>query len=100
MIYKEPGEKLMYENAAYIVGGRVLAMRQASMMDSLGASLRSARMMTGKPKMIRRTSIVPLIRRLFLSPALRWSRPFLNSMIRQSAWKSWGWIWSSWRLRC
>lgn len=34
MIYKEPGEKLMYENAAYIVGGRVLA-NEASEYDGL-----------------------------------------------------------------
>lgn len=100
MIYKEPGEKLMYENAAYIVGGRVLA-NEASEYDGLFGRILEIRTDDDREtEMIRRTSIVPLIRRLFLSPALRWSTPFLNSMIRQSAWKSWGWIWSSWRLRC
>ena len=98
MIYKKPGEKFSYEDITYTAA--YLPMKQVSTADSSGASLKFARMMTGKPKMIRRTSIASLTLRTFPLPAVRWSRLFLNSMVRQSVWRIWRWIWSSWRLKC
>ena len=87
MIYKKPDEKFSHENITYTVGSRVLANEASEYSGLFGASLKFARMMTGKLKMIRRTSIVNLTRRAFPLPAAHWSRLFLNSMVRQSVWR-------------
>ena len=60
MIYKKPDEKFSHENITYTVGSRVLANEASEYSGLFGASLKFARMMTGKLKMIRRTSIVNL----------------------------------------
>lgn len=87
MIYKKPDEKFSHENITYTVAAASSPMKRVSTAGSSGASLKFARMMTGKLKMIRRTSIVNLTRRAFPLPAAHWSRLFLNSMVRQSVWR-------------
>ncbi len=87
MIYKKPGEKFSHENITYTVAAASSPMKRVSTAGSSGASLKFARMMTGKLKMIRRTSIVNLTRRTFPLPAAHWSRLFLSSMVRQSVWR-------------
>lgn len=100
MIYKKPGEKFSYENITYTVGSRVLANEASEYSGLFGRILEIRTDDDRETEMMRRTSIASLTLRTFPLPAVRWSRLFLNSMVRQSVWRIWRWIWSSWRLKC